>query len=65
MSDKFDEMLNKAAGNLAVEQVAEMGKVLAAFYFSLMQEGMSENIALLLTNQFMIAALSGNKNGDK
>jgi len=65
MSDKFDEMLNKAAGNLAVEQVAEMGKVLAAFYFSLMQEGMSENVALMLTSHFMIAALSGNKNGDK
>ena len=65
MSDKFDEMLNKAAGNLAVEQVAEMGKVLAAFYFSLMQEGMSENVALILTSHFMIAALSGNKNGDE
>ena len=55
MSDELDDTLSKAAGNIAIEQVIEMGKQLAAFYLSLTEDGISEDAALTLTIQFLMA----------
>ena len=65
MSDNFDDMLDQAAEGIAMEQVSVFSKAISAFYNQLLLNSIDKDVALMMTNTFMVFILQGYKNGDE